>query len=84
MCLGVPGKVIDVSGNDPLYRTAKVACGGVIKEIALAGVPDAKVGEYVIVHAGFAIGSYDEETALATLRDLEEIARASGDEGEAP
>ena len=79
MCLAVPAKVVDING-----ATARVEMAGNVREADLTLLPDVRVGDYVLVHAGFAIGSYDEETALATLRDLEEIARASGDEGEAP
>ena len=49
MCLAVPGKILSVSGDDPLMRMAKVSFGGLIKEVSLAYVPEAAVGDYVIV-----------------------------------
>ncbi len=80
MCLAVPGKILSVAGgDDPLTRTAKVNFGGVIKDVNLAYVPDAGVGDYVIVHVGFALNKLDEEEALKTL---EAIKALEIDEGE--
>ena len=75
MCLAVPARVIEIDGN-----VARVDMGGNVREADLTFLPDAALGEYVLVHAGFAIGRYDEETALQTLRDLEEIARHGAEE----
>lgn len=65
MCLAVPSKIIEI--NDQI---AKVDVDGVIRETSLMLMEDAKVGDYVIVHAGFAINKVDEEAALQTLKDL--------------
>ncbi|MBI4572630.1 MAG: HypC/HybG/HupF family hydrogenase formation chaperone [candidate division NC10 bacterium] len=73
MCLAVPGQLVSVTGDDPLMRTGKVSFGGILKEVHLACVPEAKVGEYVIVHAGLAIGILDEEEAARTLQYLQQI-----------
>lgn len=73
MCLGVPGKVESISGKDQFDLKAKVNFGGVIKEVSLCYYPEAKVGDYVIVHVGFAISRVDEEAAQKTLKILEEI-----------
>ncbi len=74
MCLAVPGKIVSVSGgDDPLTRTAKVSFGGVLKEVSLAYVPEARVGDYVIVHVGFALNRLDEAEALKVLDDLKSI-----------
>ncbi len=73
MCLAVPGKVMDVMGDDPLMRTGKVSFGGIVKEVNLACVPEAKVGDYVIVHAGLAISILDEKEAAITLEYLDQI-----------
>ncbi len=74
MCLAVPGKIVSVTGvDDPLTRMAKVNFGGVIKEVSLAYVPDASVGDYVIVHVGFALTKLDEEEAMETFRYLQEM-----------
>ena len=73
MCLAVPGKVVSIAGDDPLMRTGKVSFGGILKEANLACVPEAKVGDYVIVHAGLAISVLDEEEAAITLEYLNQI-----------
>ena len=79
MCLAIPGKVISVSGDDPLMRSGKVNFGGILKEVNLGCVPEAEVGDYVIVHAGFAISRLDETEAkkvfdyLKQMEDLSEL-----------
>jgi hydrogenase expression/formation protein HypC len=73
MCLAVPGKILSITGEDPLLRTGKVSFAGVIKEVSLAYVPEAEVGQYVIVHVGFAISIVDESEAQKTLDYLEQI-----------
>jgi hydrogenase expression/formation protein HypC len=77
MCLAVPGKILDVSGSDTT-RMGTVSFGGVSKEACLAFVPEAKVGDYVLVHAGFAISVIDEREAVQTLADF----RRMGELGE--
>jgi hydrogenase expression/formation protein HypC len=77
MCLAIPGKVASISGADPITRMGKVDFGGVVKEASLAYVPEAKVGDYVIVHAGFAISQLDEQEAASVfeyLRQMEQLA----------
>ncbi len=75
MCLAVPGQITRIiDNNDPLNIIGKVSFGGVIKDVNLAYVPEAKLGDYVIVHVGFALSILDEEEAQQTLRDLEEMA----------
>src|SRR5512137_429248 len=76
MCLAVPGRITSISGDDPLMRTGKVDFSGVLKEVSLAYVPEAKVGDYVIVHVGFALSRVDEEEAKQVfeyLREMEEL-----------
>jgi hydrogenase expression/formation protein HypC len=73
MCLAVPGKILSVGGEDPLVRMAKVSFGGVVKDVCLAYVPEADVGDYVIVHVGFALNKVDEAEALETLAILDEL-----------
>lgn len=73
MCLAVPGKVISMAGEDPLGRTGKIDFGGVFREASLAYVPEAKIGDYVIIHAGFALSVLDEEEARRVLDDLRQI-----------
>lgn len=73
MCLAVPGKIIAISGEDPLLRRGKVSFGGITKEVNLGYVPEAVIGDYVIVHVGFAISKLDEEEAARTLAYLREM-----------
>lgn len=73
MCLAIPGKIESISGDDPLTRMGKVNFGGVIKEACLAYVPEAKVGDYVIVHVGFALSRVDEAEAHKVFEYLNEM-----------
>ncbi len=73
MCLAVPGKIIEISGEDPMLRSGKIDFGGIFKEASLAYLPEAVIGNYVIVHAGFALSILDEEEAKKTLEYLSEI-----------
>jgi len=81
MCLAIPGEILEITGDDPLTRMARVSFGGVVKEASLAYVPDAKPGDYVLVHAGFALHTIDEEEARRTLELFEQLG-AAGEEGE--
>lgn len=74
MCLAVPGKIVSITGDDPLMRSGKLNFGGVLKRVSLAYVPEAKVGDYAIVHVGFAISLIDEDEAEQTLADLKQLA----------
>jgi len=73
MCLAVPGKIIDIAGEDPYFRVGRVRFGGVIKQVSLACVPEAQVGDYVLVHVGMALGVVDEEEAAETLAYLDQM-----------
>ncbi len=72
MCLAVPGRVESIF-NDHGTRMGRVNFGGVIKEVCLAYLPDLEVGDYTIVHVGFAISKLDEDSALKTLQTFEEL-----------
>ena len=74
MCLAVPGKIVSLTGDDPFTRVGRVSFGGVIKEVNMAYLPDAKVDEYVIVHAGFALSTIDEAEALRVFEYMSEFA----------
>jgi hydrogenase expression/formation protein HypC len=78
MCLAIPGRVLDISGED-VNRAGRVDFAGVVRQVSLAAVPEARVGDYVIVHAGFALHILDEDEARATLEALSELAAAAGD-----
>jgi hydrogenase expression/formation protein HypC len=84
MCLAVPGKIMSIEGTDAMLRSGKVNFAGIIKNINLAYVPEAKIGDYVLVHVGFAISIIDEAEAqevfqylreMGELADLEENSR---------
>lgn len=72
MCLAVPGKITEIHGSG-IERTGKVDFGGILKEVNLSYVPQAKKGQYVIVHVGFAISIVDEKSAAETLSYLKQI-----------
>jgi len=72
MCLGIPGKITEIYQKDSL-QMAKVDFGGILKEVCLAYVPEAKVGEYALIHVGFAISLMDEEEAQETLKLIKEV-----------
>ncbi len=72
MCLAVPGKVLSASGVDEV-RTGRVSFNGIVKEVNLAYVPEAKVGDYVMVHVGFAISVVDEAEAAQVFEYLKQM-----------
>lgn len=76
MCLGVPGRIISVETDkfDPFCKTAQVDFDGIIKNINISYVPDASIGDYVIVHVGIAISKIDEIAAKKTFEYLNELA----------
>ena len=77
MCLAIPGKIESISPDESgLSRMGKVNFGGILKEVSLAYVPEAKVGDYVIVHVGFALSRLDEDEAqkvFGYLKEMEEL-----------
>ena len=74
MCLAVPGKIIEIqTGENPLFKTGKVSFDGVFREVNLTAVPEANVGDYVLVHVGMALSVIDEEEAQETLNYLKEM-----------
>jgi hydrogenase expression/formation protein HypC len=85
MCLAIPGKVTEITGQlDETFRVGKVSFEGIFKEVNLAMVPEAKVGDYVLVHVGVALSIVDEEEAQKTfayLKELGEINALESEEG---
>ena len=75
MCLAIPGQILSTAGDDPLLRTGRVSFGGIVKEISLAYTPEANVGDYVIVHVGFALSTLDEKEAGRVFEYLREIGK---------
>lgn len=76
MCLGVPGKILSIEPNPTSMTMGKVSFGGVAKEVCLAYTPEAEVGDYVIVHAGFALNKLDEAEAQEVFALLAEMQAA--------
>ena len=79
MCLGVPGRIVSLEPNALGMTMGRVNFGGITKEVCMAYVPDAEVGEYVVVHVGFAIAKIDEKEAeevfeyLRSINELDEL-----------
>lgn len=74
MCLAIPGKIISITGAlDETFRTGKVSFAGIMKEVNLCMVPEAKVDDYVLVHVGVAISVVDEEEANTTFSYLQQM-----------
>jgi hydrogenase expression/formation protein HypC len=76
MCLAIPGKIISIENEDSLLRSGKVDFGGIFKQVNLACLPDAQIGDYVLVHVGFGISKIDETEARQVfeyLRQMEQI-----------
>ena len=78
MCLAVPGKVIEIKGDDPLLRTARVSFAGVIKNVSLTCAPEAQIGDYVLVHVGVAISVVDKKDAEETYEYLRQMGELDG------
>ena len=73
MCLAIPGQIIDVEGEDPVLRSGRVDFAGIVKRVNLSYTPEAKPGDYVLVHVGFAISTVDEQEAGKVFSYLREI-----------
>lgn len=83
MCLAIPGKVIEITDDQPITRCGRVSFGGIVKKVNLACVPEANVGDYVIVHVGFAISKLDEAEAHRVfdyLREIDELSELEPDD----
>ena len=88
MCLGVPGQIMEIQteeaggdgGSALLSRKGRVSFGGVVRDVSLAGVPEAEVGDWVIVHAGFALNRLDESEAMEVFDYLRQIAEIANEE----
>jgi hydrogenase expression/formation protein HypC len=75
MCLAIPGRVIEIEpAADPAFRMAKVDFTGIVKQISLSLTPEAKLGDYVLVHVGFALTIVNEDEAAKTIAFLETVA----------
>ena len=82
MCLAVPGKLISIDDQPALMRSGRVNFGGILKEVSLAYVPEAKLGDYVLVHVGVALSIVDEAEAnqvFEYLQRMDELAELGGE-----
>ncbi len=74
MCLAIPGQIKSIAAElDPIFRIGKISFDGIIKEVNLALVPEANIGDYVLVHVGTAISVIDEEEARKTFEALKQL-----------
>lgn len=73
MCLAIPGKILDMTDRNEFMRTGRVSFSGVVKEINLAYTPEANVGDYVLVHVGFAISVINEDEAGRIFAELQRL-----------
>ena len=73
MCLAIPGKLIEISQDAHGVRMGKANFGGIVKAVCLEYTPEVSVGDYVLVHVGFALSKVDEEEAARTYKALEEL-----------
>lgn len=74
MCLAIPGRILSITGDDPLVRVGRIDFGGVVKEVNLVYTPEAQPGEYVLTHVGFAMAVIDEGEARRMFETLCEVA----------
>jgi hydrogenase expression/formation protein HypC len=85
MCLAIPGRILSIEAGDPVLRNGRVDFAGVVKQVNLSYVPDARVGEFVLVHVGFAISTVDESEARQVFEYLEQMGElAELEEGNRP
>jgi len=73
MCLAIPGQIESITGDDPFSRSGRVSFGGVVREVNLAYVPQAKTGDYVLVHVGFALSMVDADEAAQVFDYLKQM-----------
>ena len=73
MCLAVPGKIVSIDESNPELKMAKVNFSGVSREVCIQWLDDVKIGDYVLVHVGFALNKVDEKDAEETLKILREM-----------
>lgn len=83
MCLGIPGRIIEIGDGEGVTRAGRVDFSGIVKDVSLAFVPDAGIGDYVVVHVGFAIARVDQDEAERVFRYIDEMGelKALEDEG---
>ena len=81
MCLSIPGKLVEITAElDETFRVRRVSFDGLMKDVNLSMVPEAKIGDYVLVHVGAAIGTIDEEEAMKTFDLLKKMGELDDEE----
>jgi len=73
MCLAVPGKIVSIDEADATFRNGRVNFGGIVKNVNISYVPEAKIGDYVVVHVGFALSIVDENEAEQVFEYLRQM-----------
>ncbi|MBI4559125.1 MAG: HypC/HybG/HupF family hydrogenase formation chaperone [Candidatus Hydrogenedentes bacterium] len=84
MCLAIPGEIVSVDENESFLRQGQVSFGGILKTVSLALVPEARVGQYVLIHAGVAIHIVDEVEAQKVFECLRELGELEASERRSP
>ena len=84
MCLAVPGRILEITGEDDYSRTGRVSFGGVVKPVSLVCVPEARVNDYVLVHVGLALSVVDEKEAVEVFSYLQQMGELSDLEPQPP
>lgn len=84
MCLAIPGKILTIEGVDPVFKSGRVDFCGIVKQCNLAYVPEAGIGDYVLVHAGFAISLIHEKEAQEVFEYLRQMGELAELEDGAP
>jgi hydrogenase expression/formation protein HypC len=84
MCLAIPGQIQTITNAESLMRTGRVSFAGIIKDVNLAYVPEAEIGDYVMVHVGFAISTVDEDEAAKVFEYLDQMDELQEIRSEAP
>lgn len=84
MCLAVPGRILEIEGEDELTRTARVSFGGIVKPVSLACLPEAAIGDFVLVHVGVALSVIDEREAADVFRQLDAMAHSARESSSPP
>jgi len=77
MCLALPGLLLEMRGDDPLTTVGRVSFNGIVREVSLGFLPEARIGDYVVVHAGIALSVVDAEEAARVFRELDLLGEAA-------
>ena len=79
MCMAIPGRIVDITDDSPLSRSGRVSFGGITRSVNLSTVPDAMVGDYILVHAGLALSIVSPDEAAKTIAYLSKLESSMAD-----